>query len=85
MKNQKAFNAYVDAYNRAMKALKDIENMIHDNPAPDPESDAIHWGNVGDMIRVAGELEDILPESLKPTEDQDKDHDANPAQHLGKL
>ena len=57
---QKASAAYLEAYARAMKALKDVENMIHDNPAPEGEV-AIHWGHVGDMLRIASELEDILP------------------------
>jgi hypothetical protein len=58
---QKASAAYLEAYARAMKALKDVENMIHDNPAPEGEVE-IHWGHVGDMLRIASELEDILPE-----------------------
>jgi len=58
---QKATAAYLEAYYRAMKALTDVENMIHDNPAPEGEVE-IHWGNVGDILRIASELEDILPE-----------------------
>ena len=55
---QKAESAYVDAYRRAMQALKDIEIKIHDMPAADGEG-TIHWGNVGDMLHIAAELEDI--------------------------
>jgi hypothetical protein len=58
---QKASATYLEAYARAMKALKDVENMIHDNPAPEGEVE-IHWGHVGDMLRIASNLEDILPE-----------------------
>jgi hypothetical protein len=58
---QKASAAYLESYARAMKALKDVENMIHDNPAPEGEVE-IHWGHVGDMLRIASALEDILPE-----------------------
>jgi hypothetical protein len=60
---QKASAAYLESYARAMKALKDVESMIHDNPAPDGETE-IDWGHVGDMRRIASELENILPEVL---------------------
>ena len=56
-----AESAYIAAYDRAMQALKDIESMIHDNPAPGGDI-RITWGNVGDMARIAHELESILPE-----------------------
>jgi len=58
---QKASAAYLEAYNRAMKALNDVENMIHDNPAPEGETE-IHWGHVGDMLRIAAGIEELLPE-----------------------
>lgn len=58
---QKAESAYMEAYLRAKKALQDVENMIHDNPAPDGETE-IHWGHVGDMDHIAAELEQMLPE-----------------------
>lgn len=58
---QKATASYLEAYKRAMKALKDVENMIHDNPAPEGEVE-IDWRNVGDMLRIAAALEDLLPE-----------------------
>lgn len=53
--------AYLKSYARAMAALKAVEAMIHDNPAPESGTD-IGWGNVGDMDRIASELESILPE-----------------------
>jgi hypothetical protein len=56
-----AATAYLDAYNAAMKALKDVENFIHDQPAPDGET-PIDWGNVGDMNRIVEMLKEILPE-----------------------
>lgn len=59
---EKANAAYLAAYARAMKALKDVENMIHDQPAPDGEV-GINWCHVGDMLRIAAELEEILPEN----------------------
>jgi len=59
---QRAAAAYLEAYARFMKALKNVENRIHDNPAPEGEVE-IRWGNVGDMLRIAAELEDILPEA----------------------
>ena len=58
---EKTSAEYLKAYSRAMKALEDVRNMIHENPAPDGEIE-IHWGHVGDMMRIAAELEDILPE-----------------------
>ena len=57
---RKAPDAYLQAYTRAMTALKQVENVIHDNPAPEGDTD-IHWGHVGDMLRIASELEDIIP------------------------
>ena len=61
MKNttqSKAEAAYLEAYRRAMKALKDIENMIHEKPAPGGETE-INWGHVGDMLHIAAELEEL--------------------------
>ena len=58
---QQALHKYKEAYSRAINALWDVQNMIHENPAPDGEIE-IHWGHVGDMMRIAAELEDILPE-----------------------
>lgn len=54
---QKAESAYVDAYHRAMQALKDIEIKIHEMPAA--EGKTIHWRDVGDMLKIAAELEDF--------------------------
>jgi hypothetical protein len=55
---QKAESAYIDAYRRAILALKNIETKIYDMPAADGEG-TIHWGNVGDMLKIAAELEEI--------------------------
>jgi hypothetical protein len=52
---------YVKAYGRARLAMEAVQNMIYSNPAPEGEIE-IHWGHVGDMIRIAAELEAILPE-----------------------
>lgn len=51
-------DAYLASYERAMKALKAVENMIHDQPAPDGEVE-INYGNVGDMNHIAEQLEEI--------------------------
>lgn len=51
--------AYIRAYNAAMAALQDIENMIHDNPAPEGETE-IDWGHVGNMNRITANLKEIL-------------------------
>ncbi len=64
---QKVAAAYLQAYTRAMKALKDVENSIHDNPAPDSEIQ-IDWAHVGDMNRIASSLEAILPEKAQSEE-----------------
>ena len=61
-KPQTAHAAYLKAYARAMDALRAVETMIHDSPAPDSEA-RLDWGHVGDMLRVAVELEQILSES----------------------
>ena len=58
---EKAESAYLEAYKRAMQAIRDIESMLHDHPAPEGDL-VINWGNVGDMLRIASELEDIFPE-----------------------
>ena len=49
--------SYLSKYNRAMAALKAIEEAIHELPAPD--SEGLTWGNVGDMGRIAEQLEEI--------------------------
>ena len=54
-----ASDAYLAAYTAAMAALKDVENFIHDNPAPDSET-RIDWGHVGDMSRIAEMLKEIV-------------------------
>jgi hypothetical protein len=59
--NTGAEKSYLRAYERAMTALRAVENMIHDNPAPEGDIQ-IHWGHVGDMNRIAAALESILPE-----------------------
>ncbi len=59
---QKAEAAYIAAQQRAMEALKKVQNMLQDFPAPEGEI-TINWGHVGDMLKIAAELEDILPES----------------------
>lgn len=58
---EKASAHYLSAYFRVMKALDDVEKMIHDQPAPGGEIE-FHWGHVAEMLRIAAELEDILPE-----------------------
>jgi len=54
-----AESAYISHYNRAMAALKNIETMIHDLPAPEGENQII-WANVGDMNRIADALEELV-------------------------
>lgn len=48
---------YLDAYNRAMRALDAIQDAIHDMPAP--ESDGVTWSSVADMQRIVHDLEQI--------------------------
>jgi hypothetical protein len=46
-----AEQAYVKAYARVMQSIRDLENKIHDMPAPEGET-KIDWGHVGDMNRI---------------------------------
>ena len=48
---------YQAAYQRAMRALKAIDEAVHDMPAP--ESEGVTWGSVADMQRIATDLENI--------------------------
>jgi hypothetical protein len=58
----KAEQTYLENYNRARAAIRKIEEMIHDMPAPEGEV-KILWTHVGDMGHVADQLESILPEA----------------------
>ncbi len=61
MKNttkQTAEAAYLTAYNRALEALKALENKIHNMPAPEGETEIL-WGHVGDMNHIATKLEEL--------------------------
>jgi hypothetical protein len=58
--NKKASDAYFTAYARAMDALRKIEAALRDMPAMKYYV-VITWGHVGDMNRIADELEGILP------------------------
>jgi len=49
--------AYLANHARAMAALEAITAAIHDLPAPD--RDDLNYGHVGDMARIARELEEI--------------------------
>jgi len=53
-----AEQAYIEAYNRAIQALRDLENRIHDMPAPEGET-PINWGHVGDMNRIFKGISEI--------------------------
>jgi hypothetical protein len=55
--------AYLENYNAAIVALQSIERAVHDMPAP--ESGNVAWTHVGDMGRIASDLEAIL--SYLPT------------------
>ena len=60
--NQQSADAYFAAYDRAMNALRNIRAALHYMPAPEGDAE-INWGHVGDMNRIAEELEEILPKS----------------------
>ena len=49
---------YLDAYRRAMKAIKAIDAAIHGLPAP--ESEGVTWSSVADMQRIMTDLEQII-------------------------
>ena len=42
---------------KAMDLLKEIENLIHDMPAP--ESDGLNWGHVGSLGHAVLTLTDV--------------------------
>lgn len=54
--------SYLDAYNRAMAALKSIDAIIHKYPAPDGETE-LTWGHVADMAAIMAKLEEIADEN----------------------
>jgi hypothetical protein len=59
MNNQDRIEAvYLENYNAAIVALQAIEQAVHDMPAP--ESGCVTWTHVGDMGRIASDLEAIL-------------------------
>jgi hypothetical protein len=49
--------AYLENYNAAIVAMQSIQGAIHDMPAP--ESGNVTWTHVGDMGRIASDLETI--------------------------
>jgi len=62
MNNQsKATAAYLSHYHAALAAMEAIKDALHDMPCPE----SVDWGNVGDMGRIAADLEEIR-EYLKP-------------------
>lgn len=56
---QTADTAYIAATARALEAIKKVDARIHDCPAPEGET-KIDWSHVGDMVRIAALLEEIL-------------------------
>ena len=48
---------YQAAYQRATRALKAIDEAVHDMPAP--ESGGVTWGTLADMQRIMTDLEQI--------------------------
>jgi hypothetical protein len=58
----KAEAVYIENYNRARAALRKIEEIMHDMPAPEGDIEIL-WTHVGDMGHIADQLNAILPES----------------------
>jgi len=58
MKNE-IQTAYLNAYNDIQSLIQDLQNKLHDMPAPDSEI-KLDWGNVGDMRKIKSELQEIL-------------------------
>ena len=56
--------AYLENYNAAIVALQSIRKAIHDMQAP--ESGNLTWTHVGDMGRLASDLELITEYLLTP-------------------
>jgi hypothetical protein len=49
--------AYIQNYNAAIVAIQSIQGAINDMPAP--ESGNVTWTHVGDIARIASDLEAI--------------------------
>ena len=56
--------AYLENYNAAIVAMQSIQGAIHDMPAP--ESGCVTWAHVGDIARIASDLETITEYLLNP-------------------
>jgi len=51
--------AYLNAYNDIQSLIQDLQNKLHDMPAPDSDI-KLDWGHVGDMRKIKSELQEIL-------------------------
>jgi hypothetical protein len=58
--NNTAADAYAEAHNRAINAFDALDDYLANQPAPDQIED-LNWGHVGDMMKLAAEIESIIP------------------------
>ena len=58
--NLKAEAAYENAHLVAHDLLERIEELLFDMPAPGNDEQPIHWGHVGDINHINGQLSDLV-------------------------
>jgi hypothetical protein len=57
---EKIEQAYLEAFERVMAALKAFEQRIYDTmPPPQNEDGDLNWADVGEMQRLASQVEGI--------------------------
>ena len=60
MPNLKAEAAYENAHLVAHDLLERIKELLFDMPAPGNDEHPIHWGHVGDINHINGQLSDLV-------------------------
>lgn len=53
-------NAYASQHAEALALVEALSTHLRDLPAPD--TDGLHWGNVGDLERIVAQLKEIMGE-----------------------
>jgi hypothetical protein len=61
--NQTAQDAYTAAHSECARLLAIVSDHIQN---AEPPNEATHWGNVGDMTRLAEKLRDIVDHECWP-------------------
>lgn len=55
-----AADAYAEAHARVIAALSKLSDHVDDIPAPE-NVENLHWGHAGDIMKLAFEIENIIP------------------------